>query len=88
MTEQLARATKRERKRERERERGGGGDQVMTTSFFFRLSSFYSSFKTGFSSNFLFEFQVVRKSNRLKFEGPLYLVPSASYEGARGRVVG
>jgi hypothetical protein len=32
-----------------------------------------SSFKTGFSSNFLFEFQVVQTSNHSKFEGPLYI---------------
>jgi hypothetical protein len=42
--------------------------------FFVRLSSFCSSFKTGFSSNFLFVFQVFRISNRSKFEGPLYFV--------------
>jgi hypothetical protein len=34
-----------------------------------RLSNFYSRFKP----NFLFDFQVVRESNRSTFEGPLYL---------------
>jgi hypothetical protein len=35
---------------------------------------FFPCFKIGFPSNFLFEFQVVRTSNRSKFEGPLYFL--------------
>jgi hypothetical protein len=53
---------------------------MTTTWFFVRLSSFCSSFKTGFFSNFLFEFQVVRTSNRSKFEGPLYIEPPKAGE--------
>jgi hypothetical protein len=34
---------------------------------------FLFKFQTEFFSNFLFEFQVVRESNRSTFEGPLYL---------------
>jgi hypothetical protein len=37
-----------------------------------RLSNFHSSFKPNFSRIFLFEFQVVRESNRSTFEGPPY----------------
>jgi hypothetical protein len=33
---------------------------------------FLFEFQTEFFSNFLFEFQVVRESNRSTFEGPLY----------------
>jgi hypothetical protein len=33
---------------------------------------FLFEFQTEFFSNFLFEFQVVRESNRSNFEGPLY----------------
>jgi hypothetical protein len=35
---------------------------------------FLFEFKTEFFSNFLFEFQVVRESNRSTFEGPLYFL--------------
>jgi hypothetical protein len=34
---------------------------------------FLFEFQTEFFSNFLFEFQVVRESNRSTFEGPLYI---------------
>jgi hypothetical protein len=34
---------------------------------------FLFEFQTEFFSNFLFEFQVVRESNRSTFEGPLYV---------------
>jgi hypothetical protein len=34
---------------------------------------FLFEFQTEFFSNFLFEFQVVRESNRSTFEGPLYM---------------
>jgi hypothetical protein len=34
---------------------------------------FLFEFQTEFFSNFLYEFQVVRESNRSTFEGPLYV---------------
>jgi hypothetical protein len=37
-------------------------------------SEFLFEFQTEFFSNFLFEFQVVRESNRSTFDGPLYLL--------------
>jgi hypothetical protein len=38
------------------------------------LDFFVTSFKTGFSSTFLFQFRGIRTWNRSKFEGPLLLV--------------
>jgi hypothetical protein len=51
----------------------GGMSRTMlcNVALMVRLSNFYSSFKPNFSRIFLFEFQVVRASNRSPIEGPL-----------------
>jgi hypothetical protein len=59
LTEQLRMRPSRERERER--------DHVILCSTF----EFLFELQNGFTSNFVFEFQVVRTSNRLKLEDPL-----------------